>query len=729
MFNKMNITMMRRIRYYVLALVFAVSGILNARADEGMWLPYLLDQIKVGEMQKMGLKLTAEDIYSINQSSLKDAIVLFGRGCTGEVISAEGLLLTNHHCGYGSIQSVSSVGNDYLSQGFWATSLREEIPIPGLTVQFLKSVKDVSEEMLQGVFHDMTEKQRDSVLDINRKKILDEASSEDGYSALVREFYSGNEFYLLVYQTFRDIRFVGAPPSSIGKFGADTDNWMWPRHTGDFAIFRVYTGPNGKPANYQVNNIPYKAERFLTINAAGVEKDDFAMILGYPGRTDRYLTSWGIDLAINETNPSVVDLRRKKLDIIGEDMAGSDEIRIKYASKYAGISNYWKYFIGQTRGLKRLRVADKKRETEASFAEWVKLDPIRKSRYEGVLTDFAEAYNHLRTTAKASVYIREAGFGPEIVGFSQRFDDLVKTINTKGLTLKDKEKAIARAKETAEAHFKNYHPDTDRKLLAAMLKMYAEDLDPAYVPDFIKKAAKKHKGDWDAYARWVFARSVFASPQAFGEFQRKPSAKKLTDDPAYQIAKAFRGVAIEIEARNQAANEKLSRARRLFLAGLREMQPEKLFYPDANQTLRLTYGTVQDYEAADAMNYHFYTTHYGILEKEDPTNWEFTVPARLKELFYKKDFKPYAQGDTLKVCFLTTHDITGGNSGSPVLNGKGELIGLAFDGNWEAMSGDIAYEPLLQRTINVDIRYVLFIIDKFARSHHIMRELSIRYEK
>jgi len=720
---------MKRIRYVLLSLVFVISGLFHARADEGMWLPYLLDQLKVGEMQKMGLKLTAEDIYSINQSSLKDAIVLFGRGCTGEVISAEGLILTNHHCGYGSIQSVSSVDNDYLSQGFWATSLKEEIPIPGLTVQFLKSMRDVSAEMLQGVHPAMTEKQRDSVLDLNRKKLMEEASGEDGYNTLVREFYSGNEFYLFVYQTYRDIRFVGAPPSSIGKFGADTDNWMWPRHTGDFAIFRVYTGPNGKPANFQPNNIPFKAERFLTINAAGVEKDDFAMILGYPGRTDRYLTSWGIDMAISETNPSVVNLRRAKLDIMGEDMAASSDIRIRYASKYAGISNYWKYFIGQTRGLKRLKVADKKRETEADFAKWVQADPVRNNRYGKVLTDFSEAYAHLGKSAKALTYIREAGFGAEIIGFSQRFEDFVKALNTKEFTGKEKEKAIARVKETAEAYFRNYNPATDRKLLAAMLKMYAEDLDPAYIPDMLKKAQKKYKGNWEAYADWVFSKSVFASPQAFGEFQRKPSAKTITGDPAYLLARAFRGTASEIEAQNQSANEKLSRARRLFLAGLREMQSDRLFYPDANQTLRLTYGTVQDYEAADAVYYNYYTTHFGILEKEDPNNWEFNVPARLKELFYKKDFKPYAQGDTLKVCFLTTHDITGGNSGSPVLNGKGELIGLAFDGNWEAMSGDIAYEPLLQRTINVDIRYVLFIIDKFARSHHIMRELSIRYEK
>ena len=717
---------MKNIRQILYAVLFLISSAQTVRADEGMWLPYLLDQIKLAEMQKMGLKLSADEIYSVNHSSLKDAIVLFGRGCTGEVISAEGLILTNHHCGYGSIQSVSSVENDYLTEGFWAKSLNEEIPIPGLTVQFLISFTDVTAQMLEGVVPAMSEKIRDSVLESNRSRILENAKKDNGYDAVLKEFYHGNEYFLFVYETFRDVRLVGAPPSSIGKFGADTDNWMWPRHTGDFSVFRVYSGPNGKPNRYQPNNIPLKAKHFLPINAAGIEKGDFAMIMGYPGRTDRYLTSWGVDLAINETNPSIVDLRRKKLDILGNDMAASAETRIKYASKYAGISNYWKYFIGQTKGLKRLKVADEKRETENAFADWVNTSEQRRQVYGSVLNDFAEAYRNLQNTAKAGIYLREAGFGPEIIGFSTRFEDLIKALNAKD---KEIDKAITRAKEQADSFFKNYNPPTDQKLLAGMLREYYTGLDESFQPDILKKAHKKFKGNWEAYAEWVFQQSIFSGMDAFSVFLRNPSAKEVTRDPAYQLAMAFRQITSEVESLNRPHNEQLKKARRLFMAGMREMQADKLFYPDANQTLRLTYGSVQDYEAADAVYYNYFTTHKGILEKEDPSNWEFVVPDRLKQLFQRKDFRPYSADDNLYTCFLTTHDITGGNSGSPVLNGKGELIGLAFDGNWEAMSGDIAYEPQLQRTINVDIRYVLFIIDKFARSNHIMRELRIQYEK
>lgn len=720
---------MRKFKNLLLILSFIVVSVGKLSADEGMWLPYLLDQLKMKEMQSMGLKLTAEDIYSINHSSLKDAIVLFGRGCTGEVISAEGLILTNHHCGYGAIQSVSSVDNDFLKEGFWAQRLEDEIPIPGLTVMFLVKVEDVTSRMLEGITPAMSEKQRDSILQVNQRKLMDEAPKEDGMGAVIKEFYAGNEYYMFTYQTYSDVRLVGAPPSSIGKFGGDTDNWMWPRHTGDFSIFRVYTGPNGKPNKYQPNNIPLKAKRFLTINAGGVQKGDFAMIMGYPGRTDRYLTSWGVQLAIDETNPSIVKVRRKKLDIIGDDMASSDAIRIKYASKYAGISNYWKYYIGQTRGLKRLRVVEKKKEIENAFKNWVNADEARLKKYGSVLSDFESAYRHLAHTARAQVYLREAAYGAEIIGMAARMEQLAHLLADKKADPAKQEEALRRAKESYDNFWKNYNPGTDRKLLAAMMEMYFKDIDPAYVPALLDEANRKYKGDWNRFAEDVFKKSVFSSLEAFTGFLRNPKPNTILKDPAFRLAKAFEEVSNRVREENSEANEQLNRARRLFLAGLREMNPDKLFYPDANQTLRLTYGTVQDYKAADAVRYRHYTTHYGILEKEDPSNPEFEVPARLKQVFAEKKFAPYYTSDTVYTCFITTHDITGGNSGSPVLNGKGELIGLAFDGNWEAMSGDIAFEPELQRTINVDIRYVLFIIDKYAGSNHIMRELRINYER
>ena len=697
-------------------------------ADEGMWLPYLLDQLQIVRMQSMGLKLSAEDIYSINHSSLKDAIVIFGRGCTGEVVSADGLVFTNHHCGFGAIQSSSSVENDYLKEGFWARSYKEEIPISGLTVQFLMFVQDVTHDMLEGVDEEMPETQRDSVLKINEKHILEAIPAQDGLGGVVKEFYAGNQFYLFVYQSYKDIRLVGAPPTAIGKFGGDTDNWMWPRHTGDFSVFRIYTSPSGKPTTYQVNNIPLKTNRFLTINAGGIKEGDFTMIMGYAGRTDRYITSWGVDQALNITNPSIVKIRDKKLEIIRNSMATSDEIRIKYAAKYASISNYWKYYIGQNKGLKRLKIYEKKKQQEKEFAEWIAADTYRFNRYGEVLDSFEQAYRLLNQTAKPSVYIREAAFGPEIIAFASRFASLAST------EMKDSKDINAanlhtNAKGMGDSFFKNFDLATDKKLFAAMMNMYYNDIDPGFIPNILSNANKKYKGQWDKYADEVYEKSMFSSMEAFSKFLLNPSASSLKDDPVYQLALAFREISRKIEAMNIQAKDQLKRSKRLYMEGIQQMGAGNPFYPDANQTMRLTYGQVLDYQAADAIEYSYFTTHFGILEKEEPSNPDFQIPQRLKEVFNRKDFSPYYKNDTVVACFLTNNDITGGNSGSPVLNGKGELIGLAFDGNWEAMSGDIAYEPELQRTINVDIRYVLFLIDKYARSNHIMRELKIEYER
>lgn len=714
----------RNIFAFLLGLVFS----LNLYADEGMWLPYLLDQIQIENMQSMGLKLSAEDIYNINHSSLKDAIVIFGRGCTGEVVSADGLVFTNHHCGFGAIQSSSSIENDYLKEGFWARNLKEEIPIAGLTVQFLINVTDVTNEMLEGVNFQMPENQCDSILKFNEKRLLEAIPAQDGMAGVIKEFYAGNQYYLFVYQTYKDIRLVGAPPTAIGKFGGDTDNWMWPRHTGDFSVFRIYTSPSGKPATYQVNNIPLKAKRYLTINAGGIKKGDFAMIMGYPGRTDRYATSWGVAQAMNLTNPSIIKIRDKKLEILRNSMAANDEIRIKYAAKYAGISNYWKYYIGQNKQLKRLKVYEKKKQQEKEFADWVSADPQRYEKYGGVLTGFEQAYQLLNQTAKPLVYIREAAFGPEIISFASRSESLInQSVNKNRNNLL--ENLLLSAKEMGDSFFRNFDQSTDKRLFAAMMSMYYNDMDPQFVPQVLLSANKKYKGQWDKYADEVYQKSIFSSMESFTKFLNNPSINIIKDDPIYQLAVAFKEMSRKIEAMNVEARDQLKRNKRLYVEAVQLMYPNRSFYPDANQTLRLTYGTIQDYQVADAIEYNYFTTHFGILEKEDPSNPDFQVPSRLKEVFNQKYFSPYYKNDTVVTCFLTNNDITGGNSGSPVLNGDGELIGLAFDGNWEAMSGDIAYEPELQRTINVDIRYVLFLIDKYAHSHHIMRELSIKYER
>jgi hypothetical protein len=518
---------------------------------------------------------------------------------------------------------------------------------------------------------------------------------------------------------------VGTPPSSIGKFGADTDNWMWPRHTGDFSMFRVYADKDGNPNVYKKINVPLKPKHFLPINIGGAEKGDYAMIMGYPGRTDRYLASEGVKMAIEQSNPTIVEIRRQKLDIMMADMQADPAIRIKYASKHAGIANYWKYYIGQTKGLKRLKVADKKKALENEFSKWAEADPARKAVYGNVLIDFQKAYTELRKTNLANVYYREAAFGAEILGLSQKFEDLRELLEAKKSDKTKLNDLQVAAKEKLEAYYKNYNPGTDQKLLAAMLETFYKNVQPDQQPEYFKELAMKYKGDFKKFAAEVFEKSVFRNAEAANNFVRNPSLSVYKKEKIYLLAKAFQQKSKEIAKEADPANDMLKIARRLFMAGLREMQPDKKFYPDANQTMRITYGQVQDYTGSDAVEYNYFTTQQGILEKEDPNNYEFVVPQRLKELIQKKDFGPYGQNDTLHVCFLTTHDITGGNSGSPVLNAKGELIGLAFDGNWEAMSGDIAYEPDLQRTINVDIRYVLFIIDKFAKSNYVMQELKL----
>ncbi|MBW6491421.1 MAG: S46 family peptidase [Lentimicrobium sp.] len=710
-----------------LILVFFVLTATLTRADEGMWLPLLIDRLNHVDMQQEGLRLTAEEIYSVNNSSLKDAIIQFGNGCTGEIISSQGLVLTNHHCGYGVIQSHSNVQNDYLADGFWAMNMNEELPNENLTARFLVRIEDVTQRIVSELQDGMTESERNAKISEISKSIQDEATADNGYQARVAGFFNGNEFYLFVYEVFRDVRLVGAPPSSIGKFGADTDNWMWPRHTGDFSIFRVYTSPDGKPAAYSKDNVPMKPKHHLPVSIDGYEKGDFALIMGYPGSTNRYLTSYGVNLAIEISNPTIVKIRGKKLAIMREDMDKDREVGIKYASKYAGISNYWKYFIGQTRGLKRLKVFEDKQKIENEFNDWVNADPARKARYGNVLSEIESAYKVMTDyTLQRWYFVESVVRGGEIMSLAQSFAGLAAELKTE----KPDESKISRMKEnlqkSVDRHFKNYNQPTDVKLLAAMLEMFYQNVPVDQQPETFRSLVNKNKADFNKIADHIFAKSVFATPEKVNAFLAKPSSKQLEKDPAYSLVSAFMGKYRENQKNLDEPNEKLARNNRLFVAGLREMKPDQKFYPDANSTMRLTYGKILDYYPADAVHYNYVTTMKGIMEKEDPDNWEFIVPEKLKELYRNKDFGPYAmENGEMPVGFLSTTDITGGNSGSPVLNGKGELIGLAFDGNWEAMSGDIAFEPELQRTISVDIRYVLFIIDKYAGAKNLIEELSI----
>lgn len=710
----------------VLSLNFIFGNQFSAKADEGMWLPFLVKRLNYTDMQKEGLKLTAEEIYSVNHSSLKDAIVQFGNGCTGEIVSKEGLIFTNHHCGFGKIQEHSTVEHDYLTDGFWAYNKNEELPNPGFFVKFLIRVEDVTAKVLEGVTPDMTEEKRaEKIADISR--ILSEQASEDKkYDVVVKPFFNGNEYYMFVMQTFRDVRLVGAPPSSVGKYGGDTDNWMWPRHTGDFSIFRVYTAPDGSPADYSKDNIPMTPKHHLPVSIAGVDNGDFAMIMGYPGSTDRYMTSFGIEHNLKVVYPTRIKIRRAKLDIYGEDMKADAKVRIQYATKYAHVANYWKNFIGMSKGLKKLKVADQKRATEEKLTQWINVEDSRKHMYGEALSDIDNAYKIIDNYTVSRYYFIEAIYlGPEIIKQAMSYRGLMKELKAENPDQDKISKMVEALKKPMDLFYKDFNLPTDKKVWAKMMEMYANDVEISQQPKYLIDAAKKYKGDFNKMSDKVFDATMFASKEKLTAFLNNPSAKVLEKDPAYIAMTAFFDKFYELNDEYSSANEKLSRANRLFIDALRQMETDRKFYPDANFTMRLSYGTVKDYYPEDAVHYKYYTTLKGVMEKEDPNNPEFVVAKKLKELYKEKDYGQYGEGNTMKVCFLTNNDITGGNSGSPVINGNGELIGLAFDGNWEAMSGDIAFEPKLQRTIVVDARYVLFIIDKYAGATNLIEEMDL----
>lgn len=715
---------MRRLNLILLITVLFFG---SAVADEGMWLPSLIHKLNINHMKKAGLELSAEDIYSINSSSLKDAVVALDHGsCTAELISKDGLLLTNHHCGFGEIQSHSSVEHDYLQDGFWAMSREEELPNPGKTVSFLIRVEEVTDKVLADVNEGLTFDERNKKINDVSKKLEKEAKADTHYETYVRSFFNDNKYFLFVVETFRDIRLVGAPPQALGKFGGDTDNWMWPRHTNDFSMFRVYAGPDGKPADFSENNVPYQPKHFLPISIKGVEEGDYAMILGYPGRTNRYKTSYGVNYTMTVTNPVRVEVREKKLEIIDEYMRTSQKARIQYASKYARSSNYYKYSIGQNKGLKNLNVIAKKKAIEDKFTEWVNADNSRKEKYGEALSLIEKSYEKPEASF-AQEYFSEALLrGPEIFMFAYRAKPLLDLLEKPEENKSRIDHTIERMKGSLENYFKDYDAATDEKVAAKLLKLYAENNDAKYHPRFFADVQKKYKGDFSKYASKMFAKTIFDNKEELEAFLENPSLKTLKKDMAVLAAgDVFSKMREIIEIAGQ-TNEDMVKGRRLFVAGLMEMEKDKSFYPDANSTMRLTYGNVLDYEPRDGVTYNYFTTAKGYLEKEIPGDPEFDVPARMKELLLAEEYGKYADTDgTLHTCFITNNDITGGNSGSPVINAKGELIGIAFDGNWEAMSGDLAFEPDLQRCINVDIRFVLWVVDTYAGASHLIEEMNI----
>jgi hypothetical protein len=714
-------------RLISLLIILIVSLGSRTRADEGMWVLPLIEKLNIGKMTEMGLKLSAEDIYSMNKACLKDAVVIFGGGCTGEIVSSQGLLLTNHHCGYGQIQAHSSVEHDYLKDGYWAMTKEQELPNPGLSVTFLLRIEDVTDQVFAGVKAGMSEQERTSAINEVRSAIENKASEGTNYRATVTSFYAGNYFYLLVYERYNDVRFVGAPPSSIGKFGFDTDNWEWPRHTGDFSVFRVYSGPDGKPAPYSKDNIPLKPKYWLPVSIKDLNKGDFAMILGYPGNTQRYATSYEVDELLKITHPNRIKIRGIRQEILMADMQADQKVNIQYASKYSGSSNYWKYSIGQKAGLERLNVKAKKQQIENQFNTWVATDPERKAKFGDALNLIRNATEGRAEFLNAQQYLSEClTRGCELFSMNMVASTMINALKSgDSQRITD---ITSKMKNYTTSFYKDYNPPTDQKAMKAMLKLFRNDVPAKFYPDFYANIVdKKFKGNIDKFVDDMFARSVFASESKLTAFLNKPVLKTLENDPVYLTVTSISKVASEVSKNLSQFDVDLSTGHRLWIAAVREMMPDKTLYPDANFTMRLTYGTIQDYDPKDAVTYKYYTTLQGVVDKYKPGDYEFDLPQRLIDLNNKKEFGRYASPKGyMPVCFLTTNDITGGNSGSPVMNANGELIGLAFDGNWEAMSGDVAYETELQRTIAVDIRYVLWIMDVYAGAGHLVNEMDIR---
>lgn len=715
---------MKRIVAYL--LIFSLVWPASLRADEGMWLLPLLKKQNAKTMREMGLKLSVDEIYSPSSPSLKDAIVIFGRGCTGEVISNKGLVLTNHHCGYGAIQQHSTVEHDYLKDGFVAQNLEQEIPTPGLTVTFLISQRDVTKEVLDGVSENDNEQARVDKVKQNIEELKKQFTEDTPYNVHVQSIYEGNQYYLFVTETFTDIRMVFAPPSSIGKFGADTDNWSYPRHTGDFSLFRIYANKNNEPADYSEDNVPYKPKRFLSISLSGYKENDFSMILGYPGSTSRYMTSWEVQQQMDHINTPRALIRGVKQEQWMKHMDADPAIRIKYASKYASSSNYWKNAIGQNAALKRLHVVAQKEKEELQFRQWTAQNASREQKYGRALDLIQRGIQAENEHLHQIVFLVESLlYGVELNSMVWNFQGLDRALEDKN------EEVIAKYREhvsgeKGDEFFKDYDINTDKSAAVEMMKLYRKEMPKSVWPQFLKTIDSKYKGNVEKYVDYLYDKTMFTSRDKILDFLKKPSLKKLQKDPGYQLNQDFLAVRESMIKFRESVREDLRKGRRLYVAGRLEMLGDAPSYPDANFTMRLTYGSVKSYSPRNSVHYDYYTTLDGVMEKEDPESWEFMVSPKLKDLYKAKAYGEYGQGDgSMWVNFITTNDITGGNSGSPVLDAYGRLIGLAFDGNWESLSGDIAFEHKLQRCINVDIRYVLFVIHHWGQATHLIDELDL----
>ncbi len=702
----------------LLLLLIAVSSV---RADEGMWLLNELNKQNIERMKELGFNLPYDSLHSEDQASISQAVVIFGGGCTGIAVSEEGLIFTNHHCGFGSIQSLSSVEHDYLKDGFVSQTKEQELPVPGLSVKFLKKTVNVTDRIMAVIDTMSNEVARIQAADSISKVLCDSVGNDDTQYAEVFPYYNNNVYYLQVYDVFNDVRLVFTPPSSVGKFGGDTDNWMWPRHTGDFSVFRVYASADNKSAEYAAANKPYKPRYVPEVSLQGYQDKDYAMTIGYPGSTDRYLSSWGVQQRIENSNKPRIEVRGIKQDIWKQGMLASDEVRIKYASKYQGSSNYWKNSIGMNRGLAYLNVIERKQEQEKEFATWVAQSPERKAVYGDVLSLLEKGYTTTNEYRQIATYLGEAfAGGAEIVKLTR----MVQSVDVHNSTPEEIDLIL---ESQIKPFFKDYDAALDQQVLASMMEVVKKRVPSKYLPDIYPSIDKKYKGNYAKYAADLFKKTSLTSYDKIAEALKNPARyEKLKNDPSYKLSLSVLISLFEMQQFMGESQFDIAKGERLFFAGLKEMNPNEALSSDANFTMRVSYGSIGGYRPYDAAQYDYYTTTQGVFEKENPESDEFWVQPEIISLLKSKDFGQYGNGKgDMNLCFLSNNDITGGNSGSPVFDKNARLIGLAFDGNWEAMSGDIAFEPALQRTISVDIRYVLFMIDKWGKCPRLINELKL----
>lgn len=715
----------------LLVVSFLLLVISQVKAGEGMWLPFLLEKLNEKEMKSMGMKISARDIYDINKGSLKDAIVSFGGFCTGEVISSKGLVLTNHHCGFDAIQNHSTLDHNYIRDGFWAKNHGEEIPNAGLFVTFIVRIEDISKKVLNGVTATMTESERQSVIDRNIAELRKNVTREPFQDGFIRAFFEGNQYYMFITETYRDIRLVGAPPSSIGNFGKDTDNWMWPRHTGDFSMFRIYAGKDNKPAEYSPDNVPYVPKRSLAISLDGVKENDFTMVFGFPGRTMEYLHSSAVEQIMKVSDPIKIGIRDRALAVIDGFMRKDEQIKIQYAAKYAGISNAWKKWQGEVLGLTRTDALGKKKTYEAAFQKRVDANPLWKTQYGTLLDDLRKVHNELTPLGIARDHYNEIISRIELFTVAAQLNTLVSTFEKEGE--KGYQQRLAQVKESLKGLYGEYNANVDQKLFEVLMELYSKGQDPAFVSPLLKEWLASAGGSFGQLAAKVYAETKLFDFGIAMKLLEKPSAEVIQDLKNLSVARLYADILQtyqnNVQGKLNEVQARINQLQRTYMQAQMDVMKERKFYPDANGTLRVTYGKVKGYNARDAVKFDYYTYLDGVMEKYKPGDYEFDLPERLKELYQKKDYGQYGSGGKMPVCFIGANHTTGGNSGSPALDAYGNLVGVNFDRVWEGTMSDINYDPTICRNIMVDIRYVLFIVDKYAGAGHLVKEMKLVHPK